>query len=430
MIRIVSNSKFIAEKEFVIKVLFEEILCVDYAFEISEQETDYVLYLENGNSLYLKNFLFSQNTYLSKDLIPANVEFADFENIPNLPIIFGKNSVEKLDSKIYCGIDIIGSCFYMLSRLEEYVLSEKDEEGRFPCEGSLAYKHGFLKQPVVNMYAELIKKYFAILGEEIEYAHKFSKIVSHDIDYYFKWNKFSDICKTLLGDVFKRKSLATFFKNFSLAVNGKDPYNTIGALMNLSEKHNVKSTFYFLKTPKNEQAIIAKKAKSTCENIIKRGHKVGIHFNHYKQSERTEMSSHVAYWESYFNTSMTCSRQHFLRFSYPETLEVLQSVGIKEDSSLYFRKSIGFRTGCCTPHSLFNVETQKTLQIKELPLSVMDVTLRDYKDVNLAKSELKNLLDIIKKYNGTFVCLWHNSSFDSYEWDAYKKLYEFILNYE
>ena len=58
--------------------------------------------------------------------------------------------------------DIFAASFYLLARYEEYLPQVKDEFGRFIATESIAYKHGFLHQPVVDIWAY---KFKAILRE-------------------------------------------------------------------------------------------------------------------------------------------------------------------------------------------------------------------------------------------------------------------------
>src|SRR5690554_5959012 len=53
--------------------------------------------------------------------------------------------------------DIFAASFYMLSRYEEYLPHVKDGKGRFMASESLAYKSGFLHQPVVDIWANKFK---------------------------------------------------------------------------------------------------------------------------------------------------------------------------------------------------------------------------------------------------------------------------------
>src|SRR5690606_30325485 len=48
--------------------------------------------------------------------------------------------------------------FYMISRYEEYLPHVKDEMGRFMASESLAFKEGFLQQPVVDIWAYIFKQ--------------------------------------------------------------------------------------------------------------------------------------------------------------------------------------------------------------------------------------------------------------------------------
>ena len=38
-------------------------------------------------------------------------------------------------------------------------------------------------------------------------------------------------------------------------------------------------------------------------------------------------------------------------------------------------------------------------------------------------------IDIVKKYNGVFTVLWHNSSFDKENWDGWKNVFEYTMEY-
>ncbi|MCS7165160.1 MAG: hypothetical protein RMJ51_02630 [Candidatus Calescibacterium sp.] len=53
---------------------------------------------------------------------------------------------------ITLGIDLFASCFFMLSRWEEYVINKKDIHHRFSGLSSLAYRKGFLEKPIVNQF--------------------------------------------------------------------------------------------------------------------------------------------------------------------------------------------------------------------------------------------------------------------------------------
>ena len=69
------------------------------------------------------------------------------------------------------------------------------------------------------------------------------------------------------------------------------------------------------------------------------------------------------------------------------------------------------------------------LKLKEKTLCLMDVSI-NYENVNeKTESEVFEMINRIKKYNGEFVILWHNSNFLLEEWYKRKFFYEKILLY-
>ena len=54
--------------------------------------------------------------------------------------------------------DPFAAGFYLVSRYEEYLPHIRDSNDRFDAHHSLAYQHKFLDKPVVNQWAEMIRK--------------------------------------------------------------------------------------------------------------------------------------------------------------------------------------------------------------------------------------------------------------------------------
>ena len=54
--------------------------------------------------------------------------------------------------------DIFSATFYLLSRYEEYLPHVKDDYGRYVASESIAFKHDFLHQPVVDIWAYKFKE--------------------------------------------------------------------------------------------------------------------------------------------------------------------------------------------------------------------------------------------------------------------------------
>jgi len=123
-------------------------------------------------------------------------------------------------------------------------------------------------------------------------------------------------------------------------------------------------------------------------------------------------------------------RQHFLRFEVPTTWQIWEDNNMEWDSTLTYPEKEGFRCGTCYEYSVFNILSRKKLKLKEIPLEVMEGSLVNYQNLSPEKAEKKiiKLIEKVKKYNGSFVLLWHNSSFNNDLWTGYQRVYEKIVS--
>lgn len=429
---IYTEPKFLVEKKYVFKVIFEEILGIQYdVFDTAVSEA-YRLLLPDGRYIEFKDSFFSYIPesigYLKSKYLPT--QLIELKNVlPNevVPVFYGSNIFTNHGQTINCGADIFGSAFFMLTRWEEIISDHKDKYGRFIEDEACAVKFGVIQKPLVHIYAELIRKLLTDFGLEIPQKHTFQKVLTHDVDFLYKWETKVDFLKNGLGDLFKRLSPKTFKETLQTHKENKDPYDTFDKIMTLSEQNGYTSLFYILLDKRNERLIPTERGQKILKSIQTRNHSVGIHSNYVKQSEKEKLSNDIHTLESMYDCKITKNRQHFLRLQIPETFHLLEDAGIEQDSSLYYSQHFGFRTGMCIEHSLFDCKTRKILLIKELPLTIMDRTLLKARNHNEAITMVDSLLETVKKYNGTFVCLWHNSSFNSREWKYLDGLYEHIV---
>jgi hypothetical protein len=105
-------------------------------------------------------------------------------------------------------------------------------------------------------------------------------------------------------------------------------------------------------------------------------------------------------------------RQHFLRWTAPETWRAWSAAGLQHDSSVYFAGEPGFRAGTCTAYPVYDLTADRELPLVERPLTLMDVSASRY--MRLGKSRTvelaRELAGACKTMGGTFVLLWHNDA--------------------
>jgi hypothetical protein len=121
------------------------------------------------------------------------------------------------------------------------------------------------------------------------------------------------------------------------------------------------------------------------------------------------------------------SRFHYLRFSLPESYQILIEAGIKEDYSMGYVDRIGFRAGTCTPFYFYDLNNEKTSELKIIPFAYMDGVLNDKLKYSpkLAKKIINELKENVKQVNGQFNSLWHNESLSNQDrWKGWRAVFE------
>lgn len=411
-IKIPNNNR--EERKYILDIIFNEFLGLEYTLETSSE--DYEIVLENNKILIIKDTFFSK--------FPKDLEYLKLENIPI--------KIEELD--------IFAASFFMLTRWEEYVNKNRDNHDRFPAYESLAFKQGFLDRPVVNEYVEELKKMLLELDGNLTFkSYTYQLVLTHDVDAPLKYTSLKSGLREIVGDIVKRKDIKLAIKNTIQKVKitlklQKDPFDTFDYLMGVSERVGVKSYFFFmgkgLTKHDNMYDSSDKFTKDLTKKIKKRGHHIGIHPTYDAYNNKEQFTKEKTELEKNLDTLITFGREHFLRFEVPTTWQIWEDHNLTWDSTLSFADKEGFRCGVCYPYSVFNILTRKKLKLKERPLIVMEGSFATYQ-ANITPQEMETkiiqLMDEVKKYNGEFVFLWHNSSFNTAMWEKYQDIYERVL---
>ncbi|GAB4497146.1 MAG: polysaccharide deacetylase family protein [Saprospiraceae bacterium] len=416
-----------------------ELLGLEYRI-IFFEEKNYRLQLPNGAEIVVEDHFFSNQNevdFLLSSNVPADVPTftSPFGNCPLTPI-FGTNQFIFNEKEIRCGLDIFASTFFMLTRWEEFVSKERDQHGRFPAENSLAFKAGFLERPVVNEYAELLWQMFARMGWEPPRPKRdFKLTVTCDVDHPRLWWSAGDRVKTLAGSIFKRGDFgeAGFWLQHHF-FQRQDPYDVFDMWMDFFEKNGLTGHFNFLgKRPPSSDCWYPLEhpfVKNLIRKIVEHGHVVGFHPSYETFENQDVFQQELASLQALSPTPVTTGRQHYLRFSAPKTWQIWEDAGMTWDSTLGYPEAEGFRCGICQDFPVFNFQTRKRLNLREKPLTAMDVTLALYRNYSpeTAFEKLQNLRQQVKRHGGEFVLLWHNSSWNSYFWAGWREVFSAFVS--
>ena len=120
------------------------------------------------------------------------------------------------------------------------------------------------------------------------------------------------------------------------------------------------------------------------------------------------------------------SRQHFLRFKFPETILNLMQNNIEIDYTLAYPDVIGFRAGYSREINFFDLTKNITTKFTLQPSSLMDATFEYYQN-NLTNDEILDkflpFFYLLKKINGKLVPIFHN---DLLAIDKYQQFFKSI----
>ncbi len=440
----------VAEREYVIEVLFRELLGIDVCV-CARPIKDYEIVLENRKIIVVRDNFFNQFcsdvTYLDNRNIPSRTSFVDnqFVDKAPLPTIFGTDECSVSSDRIICGVDVFASSFFMLTRWEEHVNLIRDIHGRFPADQSLAVKQGFLERPIVHEYAQMLFRMIHHLDGQAQKKHsRYRMAPSIDVDIltYYPQDVWG-LIRRVGGDLLLNKSLRAASKSMvgSLSCRhfgNKDPYDLYSELVDMGRRCDATIQFNFMSAVKSRRdsgyRLDTVFAEHNLRIIRENEHVIGFHpgydtcndGNKWKiEKQRLNQVLANQGWEG-----VQSGRQHYLKFEVPTTWQIWEDNGMAVDSTLGYPEMAGFRCGVCQDYPVFNILSQKKLRLRELPLVAMDGAFYKYqgmRDMEVVHGGLSKLKEQVKKYQGIFTLLSHNTMFSDLGWPGWKECFENIL---
>ena len=306
--------------------------------------------------------------------------------------------------------DYIGTIFFFLSGYWEYTHNNiKDEYERFPASESFSYEKGVLEEPVVDILVESIRK-------EMNLNYKGNEpkaFLTHDID-NLGLPKGWKFLKSLGGDVLKRKDIKLGIDRIKRKITNQDPWSVYN-LIEIHKKYGTKGTFFFMpdiqtkNCPGGYDPFKNQGHLSGLEKTIKTiDGRIGLHYD-VRHLKEDRMKNDLERLNQIFETKIEYGRAHFLLFDITKSFDIYEKAGIKVDSTCSYADRVGFRFGTSKPFMPYNLKEKREYNLIEIPLIVMEGSLKNEKYMNLSPEEgfekIKELIQKIKKYNGTFTLL-------------------------
>jgi hypothetical protein len=319
--------------------------------------------------------------------------------------------------------DLFSAIFYLISRYEEYLPHEKDQYGRYAHYQSLAYKEGFLQQPLVNIWLTDFKKTLERKYPGLLFKHStFQCLITYDIDIAYAYTKKSPLLKWggYMKDLLKGNWAELEQRTQVLAGKEKDPYDCFEWLDALHLYCRIKPHYFFLVASKrgeyDKNTPTSNKALQELIGYASQQYKIGIHPSWQSGDDTTLLKEERDWLEVVADKEITHSRQHYIRFELPTTFRTLEEIGIEKEFSMGYGTINGFRASVASSYQWYDLEQERISDLVLYPYCFMDANAfyEQRYQPQQAYAELMQLYQQVKRHSGLFISIWHNHMLGSH----------------
>lgn len=391
-------------------------LC-DFSFSVTDNIEEY----KESNKLKINysekkilagEFFLPPHSLLFQNTI--EVQDTNIANFYNLPCLFAIDTDES-----DFPFDILAASFWLLTRYEEYLPTPKDSHGRFAAHNCLAKREKFLHLPIIQLWTKHFAQTLCQQFKPLSYSTlPFKFKPSYDIDMAWSYRE-KGLIRTVGGILssLKNGKFQQIIQRLQvLSGSKKDPFDSYALLDEIHDTYKIYPLFFFLLGDFGEFDKNINPKNKALQSIVQKIHQkylVGIHPSYASNAQSQKVAQEILRLKKITGEKVTHSRQHFLKLTFPDTYRQLIKCGIKNDYSMGYAAEIGYRAGVGVPFFWYDLKKEIKTDLRVHPFQVMDVSLRFYLKYSCNEA-LKVVTEMIKtqqKVGGTFMTLWHNSSF-------------------
>ncbi len=376
------------------------------------------------NENYFNNFVGTKFSYtknkLNNELFFASTDLLFEKNIN--PQQFCKLTINEA-----FGNDIFAASFFLLTRYEEY------GNGNFTHQHSILFRSNLLQTPIINQWVMQLKTILQQYFPELKFQkrnYQFTPTIDVDRAFAFKArNTFKtigvfakDFLKGNFNEVIKR--FAVLFQNV------KDPFDVFDELENVHQQNNLRAKYFFHCGNYNgvDKNIDLQNANfKTLINRLQTTADIGLHPSVKSNSNFDLLQNEKNVLENLLQKKVNDSRQHFIQLHFPTTYHRLIQLGIKNDYSMGYATTAGFRAGICNSFHWYDLKNETETDLTIHPFCWMEATFQIYQKGNDEEMwrQTKQIINAVKQVSGEFCAVWHNHSFSElYEFKGWKNKYE------
>jgi hypothetical protein len=237
---------------------------------------------------------------------------------------------------------------------------------------------------------------FAVRKARWPFGAPFAVCLTHDVD---------NISRPLPHIISVRNRFRA--RDFFLALLGlKSLYNNISFVAGIEKERGFRSSYYLLTSNYS-----LKELASSLVELEREGWEAGLHGDFGTHESAESMNDALNRFKVETTLLPSGVREHFLRFDFDKTWEIMDRAGLDYDTTVGFADRLGFPLGLCTPFHPPDKDW-RPMRLLELPLVLMDATLWGYlkRDEGEGASDVESMLGRVESVNGLFTLLWHQEA--------------------
>jgi hypothetical protein len=363
------------------------------------------------------------------------VDVAYGDDLPYVP-----KAWEQVERAQRPSADHVAEAFFHLARVEERQ-APRDAHGRFRAEWSS-----------LDPLDPQLERLRARLGVDPPRwrGARFAVALTHDVDAPWRWTRsgLRGGAARLKRHALGRRVAPALREARSLAtaplhrVRGTDPNWCFEEILREEAVRGGASTFFVLAGHGDPHdgagpETYDRLRPRLVETVLAHGGEVGLHGTYLAAEDPARLREEFGTLREVMSvyTDITRGlghRYHYLRVDPETNLRPLADLGCSYDTTLGFPDAVGFRNGVAQPFRPWDLERDEPLDLIEIPLAAMDVTLAEERYLGLSADHAwphyERLLDLAAEHGGGFSILWHTDRFDPATSAGWNELYFRVLD--
>lgn len=316
--------------------------------------------------------------------------------------------------------DIFSASFYMLTRYEEYLPHVKDDQGRFMASESLAYKYGFLQQPIVDIWAYKLKDVLLQRYPKMEFPPKkitIFPLIEASQPYSYRQKGFFRSVIGFAGNLFTGKLRNVAERAQVLMGLKRDPLDSFKWIVNNARRNDMKMVVFFLL---GESMVFEESINTRTEKFkmlikyVADYKQVGLIFSAGSLNDYELLKKEKHWMEEITNRRLDSSINSNFLVNLPDIYRHLVELEVQNDYTMIFRNTVGFRAGTCTPFLFYDLDYEIKTPLMVHPSAMTTYAFQQRYSNDILKT-VNSLLSEVEKVNGTFSMIFTNKDFSPSE---------------